>query len=91
MSNTITRAILLLGLANLIASFSDVSLKILNGEVPTFQYAFIRQLIGTIILLPFWWSLPKEQRHQGRCKVAFTRAQLKRRQRTFKRILSASM
>lgn len=76
MSNTITRSILLLVLANLVAAFSDVSLKILNGEVPTFQYVFIRQLIGTVILLPFWWKLPKEQRQQGRCKVAFTRAQL---------------
>lgn len=76
MSNTITRSILLLILANLVASFSDVSLKILNGEVPTFQYVFIRQFIGTLILLPFWLRLPKEQRQQGRCKVAFTRAQL---------------
>ena len=76
MSNTITRSIILLVLANLVASFSDVSLKILNGEVPTFQYVFIRQFIGTIILLPLWWKLPKEQRQQGRCKVAFTRAQL---------------
>ncbi|PNI06623.1 EamA family transporter [Vibrio diazotrophicus] len=76
MSNTITRSIILLVLANLVASFSDVSLKILNGEVPTFQYVFIRQFIGTIILLPLWRKLPKEQRQQGRCKVAFTRAQL---------------
>ncbi len=76
MSNTISRSILLLVLANLIASLSDVSLKVLNGEVPTFQYVFIRQLIGTVMLLPLWWRLPKEQRHQGRCMVAFTRAQL---------------
>ncbi|ANH66097.1 Permease of the drug/metabolite transporter (DMT) superfamily [Vibrio vulnificus] len=33
---------------------SDVSLKILNGEVPTLQYAFIRQSISLVLLLPFW-------------------------------------
>ncbi len=77
MSNSISRAIALLVLANLLASFSDVSLKILNGEVPTFQYVFIRQLISTLILLPFWWRLPKAQRMQGgRCMVTFWRAQL---------------
>ena len=76
MSNTTNQAIALLILANLLASFSDVSLKILNGEVPTFQYVFIRQLLSVIILLPFWLALPKKQRLQGCCKVGFIRAQL---------------
>ncbi|MFV0489485.1 MAG: EamA family transporter, partial [Vibrio fluvialis] len=77
MSNPISRAITLLVLANLLASFSDVSLKVLNGEVPTFQYVFIRQLIGTLILLPLWLRLPKAERMQGgKCWVTFSRAQL---------------
>ncbi len=77
MSNPISRAITLLVLANLLASFSDVSLKVLNGEVPTFQYVFIRQLISTLIMLPLWWRLPKAERMQGgKCWVTFSRAQL---------------
>lgn len=76
MQKATNQAIMLLILANLLASLSDVSLKVLNGEVPTFQYVFIRQLLSTILLLPFWLRLPKEQRNQGHCKVAFIRAQM---------------
>jgi len=71
----ITQAILLLVLANLLASLSDVSLKVLNGEVPTFQYVFIRQLISLFFILPFWLKLPKEKYKQGCCKITFWRAQ----------------
>ncbi|MEZ9230685.1 DMT family transporter [Vibrio amylolyticus] len=74
--NTTNKAIALLVLANLLASFSDVSLKILNGEVPTFQYVFIRQLLSTLILLPFWLRQEREERKQGCCAIAFWRAQL---------------
>ncbi|WP_087024630.1 DMT family transporter [Thaumasiovibrio subtropicus] len=76
MTSATQRAIALLILANLLASFSDVSLKILDGNVPTFQYVFIRQLLSTLLLLPFWLKLPKQQRYQGCCKIAFTRAQV---------------
>ncbi|AJR08156.1 EamA/RhaT family transporter [Photobacterium gaetbulicola] len=76
MRSPVNQAIVLLVAANLLASFSDVSLKILNGEVPTFQYVFIRQLLSVIMLLPFWLALPREKRHQGCCKIAFWRAQL---------------
>ncbi|RAH30065.1 EamA family transporter, partial [Vibrio vulnificus] len=58
---TVSRAIFLLVTANLLASLSDVSLKILNGEVPTFQYVFIRQSISLVLLLPFWLRLEKSQ------------------------------
>ncbi len=44
----VSSAIFLLVAANLVASLSDVSLKMLNGEVPTFQYVFIRQLIRQV-------------------------------------------
>ncbi|MGR5119129.1 DMT family transporter [Vibrio astriarenae] len=75
MSKATNHAILLLVFANLLASFSDVSLKVLNGEVPTFQYVFIRQLLSVLLLLPFWLKLPGETRMQGGCRINFLRAQ----------------
>lgn len=74
--NDVSFAIFLLVGANLLASLSDVSLKILNGEVPTFQYVFLRQLISLTLLLPFWWSLPKQRRRMGCDGITFWRAQL---------------
>lgn len=74
--NDVSFAIFLLVGANLLASLSDVSLKILNGEVPTFQYVFLRQLISLTLLLPFWWSLPKQRRLMGCDGITFWRAQL---------------
>ncbi|TYK67389.1 DMT family transporter [Colwellia echini] len=71
-----TQAILLLILANLLASLSDVALKVLNGEVPTFQYVFLRQLISVFFILPFWLQLPKERYKEGSCMITFWRAQL---------------
>jgi drug/metabolite transporter (DMT)-like permease len=76
MNNAITRAIVLLVLANLLAALSDVSLKILNGEVPTFQYVFIRQLLSLITIFPLWYRLPKPERMNGCSHVTFWRAQL---------------
>lgn len=74
--NDVSFAIFLLVGANLLASLSDVSLKILNGEVPTFQYVFLRQLISLTLLLPFWWSLSKQRRRMGCDGITFWRAQL---------------
>ena len=70
-----TQAILLLVLANLLASLSDVSLKVLNGEVPTFQYVFIRQMISLFFILPFWIRLPKVKYKEGFDMITFWRAQ----------------
>lgn len=72
---SISQAILLLVLANLLASLSDVSLKVLNGEVPTFQYVFIRQVISLFFILPFWLKLPTQRYKEGCCKITFWRAQ----------------
>lgn len=72
----ISQAIFLLVLANLLASFSDVSLKVLNGEVPTFQYVFIRQVLSLLLIFPLWIRLPKKTRNQGCCSITFWRAQL---------------
>ncbi len=71
---TVSRAIFLLVTANLLASLSDVSLKILNGEVPTFQYVFIRQSISLVLLLPFWLRLEKSQWKKGCDWITFWRA-----------------
>jgi len=73
--NLTNQAILLLVFANLLASFSDVSLKILDGEVPTFQYVFIRQLISLFFIMPFWLKLPREKYKEGCCQITFWRAQ----------------
>ncbi|EJY4609236.1 TPA: DMT family transporter [Vibrio vulnificus] len=73
---TVSRAIFLLVTANLLASLSDVSLKILNGEVPTFQYVFIRQSISLVLLLPFWLRMEKSQWKKGCDWITFWRAQL---------------
>ncbi|OBT08535.1 multidrug transporter [Vibrio sp. UCD-FRSSP16_10] len=72
---TVTQAILLLVLANFLASLSDVSLKVLNGEVPTFQYVFIRQVMSLLIIGPLWLKLPKQERMLGCGKINFWRAQ----------------
>jgi len=70
-----TQAILLLILANLLASLSDVSLKVLNGEVPTFQYVFIRQVISLLFIAPLWLRLPKQKYKDGFDQITFWRAQ----------------
>lgn len=72
---SVSQAILLLILANLLASLSDVSLKVLNGEVPTFQYVFIRQLISLILITPLWLKLPRDKYKDGYDKITFWRAQ----------------
>jgi len=69
------QAILLLVLANLLASLSDVSLKVLNGEVPIFQYVFIRQVISFLFILPLWIRLPKIKYKDGFDMLTFWRAQ----------------
>ncbi|NLS14543.1 DMT family transporter [Vibrio sp. SM6] len=74
-NNDVSLAILLLVAANFVASLSDVSLKMLNGEVPTFQYVLIRQCISLILLLPFWLRLAPTTRKMGCDWISFWRAQ----------------
>ncbi|MGY0615057.1 DMT family transporter [Vibrio sp. FJH11] len=75
-NQNVSRAIFFLVAANLLASLSDVSLKILNGEVPTFQYVFIRQSISLLLLLPFWLRMDRSEWKKGCDWVTFWRAQL---------------
>ena len=55
MSST-TLALLSLILGNLMASFSDVAVKLLEGEVFAFQYIFIRQFIATLVIAPLYFA-----------------------------------
>lgn len=69
-------AILLLVLGNLAASLSDVAVKLLDGEVSAFQYIFIRQLLSTLVIAPFWWRQSKQKRALTHPKINLLRAHL---------------
>ena len=47
-----------------------------NGEVPTFQYVFIRQFIGTIDTVASGWDYLKSNVNKGVVKLHLLRAQL---------------
>lgn len=57
-----TIAIVLLVVGNLAASLSDVAVKLLEGEITSFQYVFVRQSLSVVLLLPLWLKLPSSQR-----------------------------
>lgn len=69
-------AITLLIIGNLAASLSDVAVKLLNGEVSSFQYIFIRQLLSTLVITPLWWRQRQEQRRLLDFKLNLLRAHL---------------
>lgn len=69
-------AILLLIMGNLFASLSDVAVKLLNGEISTFQYIFIRQLLSVIVIGPLWIQLTKQQRQIHTPMLHIARAHL---------------
>ncbi|MDN3679043.1 DMT family transporter [Vibrio tapetis subsp. quintayensis] len=71
-----SQALLLLVAGNLFASLSDVSVKLLNGELSTYQYIFIRQLIGFLVILPFWLRLGKTEQAVGSLPLNLFRAHL---------------
>ncbi|EGA72352.1 hypothetical protein VISI1226_20460 [Vibrio sinaloensis DSM 21326] len=69
-------AIILLVIGNLAASLSDVAVKLLDGQVPTFQYVFLRQLLSLLIVFPLWWRQPYEKRQLQKVTVNLLRAHL---------------
>ncbi|RTZ14769.1 DMT family transporter [Vibrio aquaticus] len=69
-------AISLLIIGNLAASLSDVAVKLLNGEVSSFQYIFIRQFLSTLVIAPFWWKQQQEKRRLLNIKLNLLRAHL---------------
>ncbi|WCE29445.1 DMT family transporter [Vibrio sp. SCSIO 43137] len=60
--SAVTIAIISLVAGNFLASLSDVAVKLLEGEVFTFEYVFVRQLMATLILAPIYF------RHYGSFK-----------------------
>ena len=69
-------AILLLVIGNLAASLSDVAVKLLDGDVSTFQYVFVRQLLSTLVIFPFWWRQKPSQKKLYSPGLNLLRAQL---------------
>lgn len=69
-------AIVLLVVGNLAASLSDVAVKLINGELPTFQYVFIRQLLSVLVLFPLWRMQPPSARPLVHGKLTLLRAHL---------------
>lgn len=69
-------AILLLVIGNFAASLSDVAVKLLDGEVSTFQYIFIRQLLSAVVIFPLWWKQSQPQRKMYSPKLNLLRAHL---------------
>lgn len=47
-------ALLALIAGNFLASLSDVAVKMLDGDVSAYQYVFLRQLLATLVALPFY-------------------------------------
>ena len=58
----ITLAIILLVAGNLAASLSDVAVKLLEGDISSFQYVFLRQLLSVLLILPFWLKQSRTKR-----------------------------
>lgn len=69
-------AILLLVFGNLLAALSDVAVKLVGGEVATFQYVFIRQLLSTLVILPLWLLQPASKRQLEKVALNTFRAHL---------------
>ncbi|MBL1376839.1 DMT family transporter [Zobellella iuensis] len=70
-------AILLLVLGNLMISFGDVLVKLLGQTaVSPYQYVFLRFVMTSLLLLPFWWRLPRERRGLGQWKIHLLRGHL---------------
>lgn len=55
-------AIVLLVVGNLLATLSDVAVKLIDGNVSPFQYMFLRQLFSLLMITPLWLMQRKTQR-----------------------------
>ncbi|MGQ9425252.1 DMT family transporter [Gilvimarinus sp. F26214L] len=51
---TVRSALLLLVVGNALAIGSDVVVKLMDPELPLFQFIFLRTLLSVILLLPLW-------------------------------------
>lgn len=62
---TVNSAMFLLVIGNAIALISDVFIKLLEGDVPVFQFVFMRTALMLMILLPFLKQLDGARLFQG--------------------------
>lgn len=62
---TLNSAILLLVIGNFLAIISDSIIKWQGGDVPIFQFVFIRVLCTIVLLLPFWRMIDRGRLFQG--------------------------
>lgn len=62
---TLNSAILLLVIGNFLAIISDSIIKWQGGDVPIFQFVFIRVLCTIVLLLPFWRMIDRRRLFQG--------------------------
>lgn len=76
MMTPVNLAIVLLVLGNLLASLSDVAVKVLDGGVSPFQYIFLRQLVSLALLFPFWIRQPSAVRNLSNPKITALRAHI---------------
>ncbi|RRJ82741.1 DMT family transporter [Aestuariirhabdus litorea] len=60
--NKLVLAIVLLVVGNFVAAFSDAAIKVLDADVPAFQFMLLRQVIGVLLLLPLMLVLTPSHR-----------------------------
>ncbi|MEX0584689.1 MAG: DMT family transporter [Natronospirillum sp.] len=72
---TLNGAIALLVLGNFLALFSDVLIKWQGGEVPIFQFVFLRTVCTLVLIVPFWHQFDQRARFAG-FKIHLIRAHL---------------
>jgi drug/metabolite transporter (DMT)-like permease len=62
---TVNSAILLLVIGNAMALVSDVFIKLLHGDVPVFQFVFMRSGLTLLMLVPFLQQLDRKRLFRG--------------------------
>jgi drug/metabolite transporter (DMT)-like permease len=76
LANTIGFALFALILGNLFASLSDVAVKLLDKEASVYQYVFLRQLIGALVIAPFYLLAKSNNKYPINWKVTAIRSHL---------------
>ncbi len=74
--NTMRLALLALIFGNLLASLSDVAVKLLDNESSVYQYVFLRQLIATLVAAPFYFRGKKQNDPAVNWKITAIRSHL---------------
>ncbi len=72
----INLAVLLLVIGNLMASLSDIAVKIIDGGITPYQYIFLRQIITLGFIFPFWAKQSQAERAPAQGKLLLLRGHL---------------